>query len=195
MLYNGALDLSCNHVGTTHSLEMTDWNGLYWTDAERSLMVHGDDVFGQHYQLQNLSFLVIQAAGHFVPTDQPSGALDMIDRFLNEKSFSDISLPKDRAYVDMPTEQITSGAGYESRDILIAATGGKTTILQSAGSGLRYGGGAKRSWSVLALSILFLGLMFVYLHRGQWEKYYRYMCQYCAFYMFIPLTFFFSPFT
>lgn len=104
LLYNGAMDLSCNHLGATHALEMTNWNGLQWKDANRSLMKHGNDVFGQHYELQSLSFLVIRHAGHFVPTDQPSGALDMIERFLLGKSFADVPLPSDRSYANLPIE-------------------------------------------------------------------------------------------
>lgn len=106
LMYNGALDLSCNHLGATHTLEMTNWNGMSWSDAERSLMKHKGDVFGQHYQLNNLSFLVIRGAGHFVPSDQPSGALDMIKRFLHRASFADIVLPRDRTYANIPTEPV-----------------------------------------------------------------------------------------
>lgn len=29
MLYNGALDLSCNHLGIIHALEANTWNGRY----------------------------------------------------------------------------------------------------------------------------------------------------------------------
>ena len=102
LMYNGAMDLSCNHLGATHTLEMTNWNGHEWSDAERSLMKHKGDVFGQYYELRNLSFLVVRAAGHFVPTDQPSGALDMISRFLHRQSFADVVLPKDKSYTNIP---------------------------------------------------------------------------------------------
>lgn len=103
-LYNGARDLICNHMGATHTLEMTNWNGLYFSDADRGLMMHDGDVFGQYYQLQNLSFLVVRAAGHFVPTDQPSGSLDMIQRFLQKRSFFDVELATDRSYESMPID-------------------------------------------------------------------------------------------
>jgi hypothetical protein len=158
LLYNGALDVSCNHLGATHSLEMTNWNGLHWTDAKRSLMTHDNDVFGQHYELQNLSFLVIRNAGHFVPTDQPSGALDMLQRFLHQKSFSDIPLPKDRDYVNMPIGSAAfNGPEYDvSSSHSNAAPEPTSTGAGGAGYSIVLGG-----------SVLFFVVMFVYWYREQ----------------------------
>ena len=84
MLYNGALDLSCNHLGIIHALEANTWNGrlfaifsfffsyikynyisfnIPWSDAIRSVTRFNGDVVGQHYKLENLTLFIIRDAG------------------------------------------------------------------------------------------------------------------------------------
>jgi hypothetical protein len=161
LLYNGAMDVSCNHLGATHALEMTNWNGLQWTDANRSLMTHDNDVFGQYYELKNLSFLVVRAAGHFVPTDQPSGSLDMIQRFLHHTSFADIPLPKDRAYVNLPLEPASTDTTLTeprlSSDKTYATTSSRTSTVTF----------------VFGASVLMFLVVFSYLYRKQQREKFR----------------------
>lgn len=121
MLYNGALDLSCNHLGILHALEANTWSGrsLYfvfffihyspWSNSIRSLTKYKDDVVGQHYLLGNLSFYILRDAGsssfyqfqnlillgHLAPMDLPGPSLDMVKRFIHDQSFADIVLPPD----------------------------------------------------------------------------------------------------
>ena len=171
LMYNGALDLSCNHLGATHALEMTTWNGQPWTDANRGLMVHNQDVFGQYYALQNLSFLVIRDAGHFVPTDQPSGALDMIERFLTNGSFVDVELPKDKAYASMLLE--SAGSGDETA---LRVSGGALTARGVSDSSPTSSSSDKSTFmsSGLGALVLFFACMSFYLvYRSQQKETFR----------------------
>lgn len=66
MLYNGEFDLNCNFLGTQHTLERNLWGrnkDMAWKEAKRSLWMVDGDGAGLHYQLGNLSFLVVKGAG------------------------------------------------------------------------------------------------------------------------------------
>lgn len=82
LLYNGEFDLNCNFLGTQHTLEKSLWgknSDEDWKEAQRALWVVDDEVAGQHYQLGNLSFLVVKGAGE---SHGKWGLLDHIS-FLN----------------------------------------------------------------------------------------------------------------
>lgn len=101
LLYNGEFDLNCNFLGTQHTLERNLWGSQAdkeWSNAERSLWFVNGDIAGQHYQLGNLSFLIVEGAGHLMPMDRPSQALDMLHRFLSSQSFGDRMLPSADEY-------------------------------------------------------------------------------------------------
>ena len=120
LIYNGEFDLNCNFLGTQHTLERNLWGknrNLEWKDAHRSLWVVEGNVAGKHYELGNLSFLIVSGAGslysctfnvcdrstpvlisfpnlgHLMPMDKPRQALDMLTRFLDGSSFADRDLP------------------------------------------------------------------------------------------------------
>lgn len=113
MLYNGALDLSCNHLGIAHALEANTWNGRPWKDATRGLTKFESDVVGQHSKLGNLSLFILRDAGHLAPMDLPGATLDMLKRFINDESFTDILLPSDDYYTTLPIESVKDSIGID----------------------------------------------------------------------------------
>jgi hypothetical protein len=69
-----------------------------FSSASRSLWKFGEDVAGEYHNLDKLSFLVVRNSGHLLPMDLPEVALDMLDRFLNQKPFNDVDLPSEDEY-------------------------------------------------------------------------------------------------
>lgn len=101
LLYNGDRDLSCCVQGTEALLDKLNWHGSDgWHSQEnrRHLwMVKGesnkDEMAGYSKAYANLQFVVVYNSGHMVPTNQPRRSLDLLVRFLQNVSFSDIVLP------------------------------------------------------------------------------------------------------
>lgn len=100
LLYSGEFDLNCNTLGTLHVLEAHSWNEMRWNSASRSLWKYNNDVAGEHFSLDNLSFLIVRNSGHLLPMDLPANALDMINRFIYNIPFNDVDLPSERDYID-----------------------------------------------------------------------------------------------
>jgi hypothetical protein len=76
LLYNGEFDLNCNFLGTQHTLERNLWGpggDMDWRGASRSLWMVDGDAAGQHFQLGNLSFLIVKGAGECLPACLPFG--------------------------------------------------------------------------------------------------------------------------
>merc|ERR1711920_962160 len=51
--------------------------------------------YGNARQGGGLSFVVVLNCGHMVPTDQPAAALDLLHRFLDERSWTDFPAQED----------------------------------------------------------------------------------------------------
>ena len=106
LLYSGDLDLSCNILGTTATLEQFNWLEQPWHQAERALWrIEGTvkDVAGDYSYLDDgqFGFLVVHKSGHLVPMDRPDVALDLITRLVRGQSYADVAIPSDQHFVDM----------------------------------------------------------------------------------------------
>ncbi|GAU35378.1 hypothetical protein TSUD_57270 [Trifolium subterraneum] len=80
-VYNGQIDLICATKGTEAWLRKLKWEGLRsFLGKDRTALYCGSDktTKGFYRSYKNLQFYWILGAGHFVPTDQPCVALDMI---------------------------------------------------------------------------------------------------------------------
>jgi hypothetical protein len=44
--------------------------------------------------------LANNCAGHLMPMDKPLVSLDLIDRFINGRTFADVPLPSEQSYLD-----------------------------------------------------------------------------------------------
>ena len=92
LFFNGIHDMICNHVGNERYLEKLPWDHTdAWILADRFAWVAATEVPGQvsgyMKEYMNLKFLKVLDAGHMVPMDVPSVALDMIKLFVYKGSF------------------------------------------------------------------------------------------------------------
>nr|ACU23827.1 unknown [Glycine max] len=81
-VYNGQVDLICSTKGTEAWVHKLKWEGLkIFLAKDRTPLYCGSDkstTKGFVKSYKNLYFYWILKAGHFVPTDQPCVALDMV---------------------------------------------------------------------------------------------------------------------
>ena len=124
LLYSGDLDLSCNILGTTATLEQFEWLDQPWDQADRALWrIEGSvqDVAGDYNYLNDgqFGFLVVHKSGHLVPMDRPDVALDLITRLVSGQSYADIAIPSDSQYADM-LQASSSWSPYANSDYIYA---------------------------------------------------------------------------
>ncbi|RHY14181.1 hypothetical protein DYB36_001679 [Aphanomyces astaci] len=91
LFYAGNMDgSSCNHLGVSRVVDQLHWDGAdeYHTASRRPWTVDSvGGVGGLAKQSGNVAVVVITNSGHLVPTDQPEASLDMMRRFLTQRSF------------------------------------------------------------------------------------------------------------
>ncbi|PIA16344.1 peptidase S10, serine carboxypeptidase [Coemansia reversa NRRL 1564] len=90
LVYAGDADYICNWYGNkAWSLEM-EWPGKQAFNAAEDKKWHTTDFkhVGEVRESGNFTFIRIFGAGHMVPYDQPVAALDMVNRWLDHRSFT-----------------------------------------------------------------------------------------------------------
>jgi vitellogenic carboxypeptidase-like protein len=97
LVYSGQLDVIISTALTSRFLADLQWAGQQqYLSAPRSVWrVHPTDkeVAGYAKQVGNFSFVVVRAAGHIVPGDQPERAFDMIDRLVEGRAYENLPNP------------------------------------------------------------------------------------------------------
>jgi carboxypeptidase C (cathepsin A) len=97
LIYNGDRDMSTCSQGNEMLLDQMQWSGQQdWLDptkTRRGLWIYDRYPAGYSRPLGNLEFVVVYNSGHLVPYNQPGVALDLIQRFVNGRSFADHPLP------------------------------------------------------------------------------------------------------
>lgn len=96
LIYNGDRDMTTNGPSTEVLLDEMQWSGAQgWMDEySRGLWLPKEKQLGgyvRHYR--NLDFVVVANSGHLVPFNEPDVALDLITRFVGNKTFADEDLP------------------------------------------------------------------------------------------------------
>ena len=100
LIYNGNLDIICNHSGILDMISNLNWSGsdkfrsepnqihhkvcyfAYCSRADRQVYhYNGSEVVGYLTKADNLHLLLVRNAGHQVPLDQPHVAQQMIEEF------------------------------------------------------------------------------------------------------------------
>ncbi|KAF4656085.1 General transcription and DNA repair factor IIH helicase subunit XPD, partial [Perkinsus olseni] len=87
MIYTGVFDgSSCGHLSVMGALHMLGYEPF--ETASRELWEGPNHPFGFVQSGGALTFVWVSNSGHMVPTDQPEAALDMMDRFIHNRSLA-----------------------------------------------------------------------------------------------------------
>jgi len=88
LLFSGAEDLICNHLGTEDILSSLEWNGAKGFEitpgnwAPRRDWTFEGEAAGFWQEARNLTYVLFYNASHMVPFDYPQRSRDMLDRFM-----------------------------------------------------------------------------------------------------------------
>ncbi len=83
IIYNGQNDFVVNTAGVLNYLNSLNWEGIsYWKRSRKEIWtVHGI-MSGWAKVYNNLWFVLVNSAGHMVPTDQPEAAFNLLGHFV-----------------------------------------------------------------------------------------------------------------
>jgi len=97
LIYSGQLDVIIGAALTEAFLPLVPWSGqAAYRKASKAvwrLTPHDTEVAGYARQVGNFTQVVVRAAGHIVPGDQPERALDMIERFVEGRDYEHLPDP------------------------------------------------------------------------------------------------------
>ncbi|KAI5462400.1 serine carboxypeptidase [Mariannaea sp. PMI_226] len=88
LLFSGAEDLICNHLGTEDLISNLEWNGAKGfelspgTWAPRRDWTFEGEAAGFWQEARNLTYVLFYNSSHMVPFDLPRQSRDMLDRFM-----------------------------------------------------------------------------------------------------------------
>jgi len=90
LLYVGKQDFICNWVGNLRMAEDLEWAGQtgFRDSVSQDWVSKDGDYSGWSRTFGDLSFVLVEGAGHMVPHDQPAAALDLINRWLRTEGFN-----------------------------------------------------------------------------------------------------------
>jgi carboxypeptidase C (cathepsin A) len=89
LVYSGQYDIICNHLGTDKMLRLLPWSGqTEWNRAQPGVWLVDKQPAGYIQSHKNLHSLLVLDSGHMFPMDQPSRALDMITKWIENKVFA-----------------------------------------------------------------------------------------------------------
>jgi carboxypeptidase C (cathepsin A) len=72
LIYNGQYDVVVNNPGVLQYVNSLTWPGAYqWKRATKQVWTRYGEVHGWTKVYGNLWFVMVNGAGHMVPTDQP----------------------------------------------------------------------------------------------------------------------------
>ena len=90
LVYAGDADFICNWIGNKAWTQSLEWTGAKgYRAAPDEPWTSGGKNAGELKSYENLSFLRIFEAGHFVPFDQPAVALDLFNSWINNRLNTD----------------------------------------------------------------------------------------------------------
>jgi len=101
VLFSGAEDLICNHIGTEELISNMQWNGgkgfeiSPGTWAPRHTWEFEGENAGFYQEARNLTYILFSNSSHMVPFDYSRRTRDMLDRFMNVDIASIGGVPTD----------------------------------------------------------------------------------------------------
>ena len=85
MIYNGQDDYVVNTPGVLQYLNGLSWpNIASWKRASKNLWTIYGEIRGWTKISGNLWFVLVNGAGHLVPSDQPESAFNMLGHFIHD---------------------------------------------------------------------------------------------------------------
>lgn len=101
VLFSGAEDLICNHIGTEELISNMEWNGGKGFEISpgtwaprRDWQFEGESA-GFYQEARNLTYVLFYNSSHMVPFDYARRTRDMLDRFMNVDIASIGGVPTD----------------------------------------------------------------------------------------------------
>lgn len=101
ILFSGAEDLICNHIGTENFIANMEWNGgkgfelSAGTWAPRRDWTFEGKAAGFYQEARNLTYILFYNSSHMVPFDYARRTRDMLDRFMQVDIASIGGIPTD----------------------------------------------------------------------------------------------------
>ncbi|KAF4636237.1 hypothetical protein G7Y89_g1839 [Cudoniella acicularis] len=101
VLFSGAEDLICNHIGTEELISNMEWNGgkgfevSPGTWAPRRQWEFEGESAGFYQEARNLTYILFSNSSHMVPFDYARRTRDMLDRFMQVDIASIGGVPTD----------------------------------------------------------------------------------------------------
>lgn len=92
LVYNGQFDWICNHLGVERFLDGLNFEGsdTFLDPHRRGDWVSGSRLAGYVKQGGNLTFVLVLGGSHMVPMDKRPQTYDLLQRFLDNRSFADV---------------------------------------------------------------------------------------------------------
>ena len=88
LLFSGAKDLICNHIGTEEFIHNMKWSGATGFElspgvwAPKRAWTFEGEAAGIYQEARNLTYVLFYNSSHMVPFDYPRRTRDMLDRFM-----------------------------------------------------------------------------------------------------------------
>ena len=90
MIYNGQVDVIIAYPQTEEFISNLNWNGRQqYHQVDRNIWKVDGQVAGYAREVKNFRQIMVRNSGHILPYDQPKWGYDMIQRFIEDRSFSD----------------------------------------------------------------------------------------------------------
>ena len=123
LLFSGAKDLICNHLGTEAFINTLSWsNGTgfelspgVW--APKRSWTFASEAAGIYQSARNLTYVLFYNSSHMVPFDYPRRTRDMLDRFMGVDIASIGGTPADSRIDGEPAGTETSVGGHPNSTV------------------------------------------------------------------------------
>jgi len=120
VLFSGAEDLICNHLGTEDLINNMEWNGGKGFEtspgnwAPRRDWIFEGEAAGIYQEARNLTYVLFYNSSHMVPFDYAKRSRDMLDRFMNVDITSIGDAPSDSSIDGEKTPETSVGGDPNS---------------------------------------------------------------------------------
>ncbi|KAI1462695.1 alpha/beta-hydrolase [Annulohypoxylon moriforme] len=124
LLFSGAEDLICNHLGTESFISNMQWNGGKGFElspgnwAPRRDWTFEGEAAGFWQEARNLTYVLFYNSSHMVPFDYPRRTRDMLDRFMGV-DISSIGGTPSKSFLDgekLPDTTVGGAANHTDSD-------------------------------------------------------------------------------